>query len=490
MKVLVIGAGLGGLAASCMLAYQGHDVTVLEKNGKAGGKINEIRTQGFRFDTGPSLLTMPFILEKLFDFCNQDIRNYLDISPLDPICRYFYPGGVQFDCHQDMGVNIAQIQEFAPDDVMAYKKFSDYSEQLYERTKEAFLFNPLYGLSDLGSLNPIDFFKIDAFKTVSERINQMFTSDELRQFFKRFTTYNGSSPFRAPATLNVITHVELALGGYYINSGMYSLINALVKLAGELGVHIKYNSEVKQITSMNSSVSRVIDKSGVSYPADIVVSNADSAETYLNFLDSDDVSLLTQKQVTKLEPSSSGFVLLLGIDKRYPSLSHHNIFFSRDYQREFQQIFDQKVMPDDPTVYIANTSHTNPADAPEGGSNLFVLVNAPYLSDQYNWDNHTEAYQEKLVNILESRGLDKLSNHIIYSKSITPRDFYQRYRSNKGSIYGISSNSKMSAFLRPRNKSRSLKGLYLVGGSTHPGGGIPLVTLSAFHAVELINRFE
>jgi phytoene desaturase len=490
MDIKIIGAGLGGLATSCLLAKRGHKVTILEKNDRPGGKISEVSANGFRFDTGPSLLAMPFVLEKLFEYCDKEISDYLDIRPLDPICRYFYPSGVEFDCYRDQGVNIAQIQEFAPDDVQAYKQFQRYSEKLYERTKESFLFNPLYGLSDLNSSNFMDFFKIDAFKTVSERIDRMFQSPELRKFFKRFTTYNGSSPFHAPATLNVIPYTELTMGGYYIEGGIYSLIDSLTTLATELGVQIEYNTEIKRIGITNGKVSGVADVAGNHYPLDLVVSNADATETYLNFIENSEVSALKQTTINNLEPSCSAFVLLLGTDKEYNALTHHNIFFSKDYQREFKQIFDEKVMPEDPTIYIANTSYTNPRHAPEGGSNLFILVNAPYLNNEYNWDKQEKSYKKQVIRNLQEHGLTDLSDHIVYETSITPRDFYQKYRSNKGSIYGTSSNSKLSAFLRPRNKCRSVEGLYLVGGSTHPGGGIPLVTLSAFHAVELINRFE
>jgi phytoene desaturase len=433
---------------------------------------------------------MPFILKSLFEFCDAEISDYLDIKPIDPICRYFYENGTRFDCYHDSGVNIAQLQEFAPDDVQAYKKFKKYSESLYEYTKEAFLFNPLYGLSDLSSLSLGDFFKIDAFKTVSDRIDQMFQSPELRQFFKRFTTYNGSSPFQAPATLNIIPHAELSMGGYYLNGGMYSLIQALTKLAKEFGVNISYNTEISSISTENGQVSGLTDSSGNEISADLVISNADATETYLRFFEDSEISAWKRKKVDSLEPSCSGYVLLLGIDKTYHALLHHNIFFSDNYEKEFSQIFEDKVMPDNPTIYIANTSHTNPSDAPDGYSNLFVIVNAPYLNGNFDWENRETEYRRQLISKLQLRGLTDLEDHIVYSKSITPLDFYQKYRSNKGSIYGTSSNSKLSAFLRPRNKCRSVKGLYLVGGSTHPGGGIPLVTLSAFHAVELINRFE
>ncbi|WP_445664966.1 phytoene desaturase family protein [Fodinibius sp. AD559] len=490
MDIKIIGAGLGGLAASCLLAHNGHDVTILEKNSSPGGKINQLSAQGFRFDTGPSLLTMPFILEKLFEYCDTEINNFLDIQPVDPICRYFYPNGLQFDCYQDSCLNTAQIQQFAPDDVHAYKQFITYAEKLFERTKDAFLYNPLYGLSDLDDLNFIDFFKIDAFRTVADRIDKQFESEELQQFFKRFTTYNGSSPYKAPATLNVIPYVELSLGGYYLDGGMYSLIKALTSLAESKGVRIQYDTEITKINTADKRITGVTDIAGNFHKADIVVSNSDASETYLDLVNKDDISLLKRKKVTNVEPSCSGFVLMLGIDKIYNALSHHNIFFSEDYKREFRQIFEDKVMPEDPTIYIANTSHTNSDHAPEGGSNLFILVNAPYLNDNVDWSSEKNWCKEQIIRKLQEHGLTDLRDHIQYSNTITPKDFYHKYRSNKGSIYGTSSNGKLAAFMRPKNKSRSVEGLYLVGGSTHPGGGIPLVTLSAFHAVELINRFE
>lgn len=490
MKVIVIGSGLGGLSIACLLASQGHNVTIMEKNSTIGGKINEIKAEGFRFDTGPSLLTMPFILKSLFEKCGYKLHEFLTIETVNPICRYFYRNGTQFDCYHNSAANISQIKEFAPEDVEAFQNFINYSQELYQKTKEAFLFNPLYGITDLSSLKLTEFLRIDAFQTVAESVDTQFTSSELKKFFNRFTTYNGSSPYQAPATLNVIPHVELSLGGYYIKGGMYALIKALHSLAKRLGVNIITNTSVQQIRTHGERASGVEDNSQNLYPADIVVSNADAYETYMNLLDPADTSWLNRTRIEQAEPSCSGFVLLLGLDKQYKQLTHHNIFFSKDYKREFNQIFNQKVMPDDPTIYIANTSYTDPDHAPLGGSNLFVLVNAPYLSDAYKWNKKKSQYKKFLISALSQRGLTDLEDHIQFSHTITPRDFYTKYLSNKGSIYGTSSNSKLSAFLRPANKSRSIGGLYLVGGSTHPGGGIPLVTLSAFHAFELIQRYE
>ncbi len=488
--VKVIGAGLGGLSAACLMASLGHTVTVLEKNEEAGGKVNQIGANGFRFDTGPSLLTMPFVLEELFKRCGADLDDYLNLRPVEPICNYFFSDGSRFRCYHDIEKTIAEVEGFAPEDPDHYREFMRYSAKLYDRTKDAFLFNPLYRFKDLFSVNPADFLRIDAFTTVSDRIDDYFESPHLRQFFKRFTTYNGSSPFQAPATLNVIPHVELDMGGYYIEGGMYSLVTALTRLAKSLGVDFIFGSEVEDILLHDSSVAGLKLGNGSRLKADLVISNSDAAETYTHLLPEAAVSGRKRERIESLEPSCSGFVLLLGIDRKYEILGHHNIFFSADYQKEFQQIFRDKVMPDDPTIYIANTSYSDPGDAPEGGSNLFVLVNAPYLSKEWNWKEHEESYAEKIITHLEHYGLEGLRRHIRFQHTITPVDFYQRYRSNKGSIYGTSSNSRTAAFLRPRNKSAQVEGLYLVGGSTHPGGGIPLVILSAFNAVELMQNYE
>jgi phytoene desaturase len=221
-----------------------------------------------------------------------------------------------------------------------------------------------------------------------------------------------------------------------------------------------------------------------------VISNSDATETTLRLLPDAVIPPRKRKKAANIEPSCSGFVLLLGIDTKYEQLVHHNIFFSDNYEREFEQLFEKKIMPDDPTIYVANTSFSDPDHAPKNGSNLFILVNAPYLSKHYDWEVSEQLYGDKIIRELEKKGLRGLSKHIKFRKSITPVEFYQKYRSNKGSIYGTSSNSMFSAFLRPRNKSREVEKLYYVGGSTHPGGGIPLVIQSAFNAVELIGRYE
>ena len=487
-KAIVIGAGLGGLSISSLLASRGYDVTVYEKNDTYGGKMQEFEMDGYRFDTGPSLFTMPFILEKLFEECGESLSEYIFFKELDPLCRYFYQDQTIFDNYSNRAETIEEIRKFAPEDDVSYSHFLDYSEKLYNKTADAFLFNPLYQFSDLKGLNLIDFLGIDAFSSVSKKVDEHFQSDYLRKFFKRFTTYNGSSPFQAPATLNVIPHVELNQGGYYVEGGMYRIADALYELALSQGVKFEFRSAVQSIHVDDSTASGVILETGDTKEADLVVANSDATDTILNLLDENAVSRSKRKRQKSIEPSCSGFVMLLGVEKQWEELRHHNVFFSENYEQEFWQIFQEKILPDDPTIYVANTSFTESAHAPDGCSNLFVLVNSPYVTKDQDWKELGESYSSFLIDELERRSLGGLKKSIAVKKIITPDDFLKLYGSNRGSIYGTSSNGLFSAFVRPRNKVRGLKNLYLVGGSTHPGGGIPLVVQSAFNAMSLIER--
>ena len=490
MKISVIGAGLGGISAAAMLASQGHRVDLFEQNENIGGKMQEIREAGFRFDTGPSLLTMPFLLEQVFERCGKSASDYLEWVQPEPICRYQFPDGAVFHNYHDPARNREELMRIAPEDVEAWDDFLNYGFDLYRRTAETFLFNPLQDLRDMQLRDIPDFLRIDAFSTVSKRVDDYFSSPRLRQLFKRFPTYNGSSPYLAPATLNVIPYVEIRLGGYYIRGGMYNLARALVKLAGDSGVRIHTGIPVDMIVpdpGRKRTISGIMIN-GKQYEADAVVANSDATATYMSLLPRNALSPLKKRKISRIEPSCSGFVVLLGLNRSYPQLRHHNIFFSENYEEEFRAIFELREPPQDPTVYVTNTSVTDPHDAPPECSNLFMLVNAPYTANGQLWHEWMETYTDHIILTMEARGLEGLRDAIVVRKVITPPDFERLYGSNKGSIYGTSSNNRNAAFLRPRNKSPWYDNLFLCGGSTHPGGGIPLVMQSAMNVDALVKR--
>jgi phytoene desaturase len=491
-KIGVIGAGIGGLSVACRLAKDGHEVHLYEKNVQVGGKLNEWSANGYRFDTGPSLLTMTHVLDELFTYCKENRQDYLNYIPISPLCRYFWKDGTQFDSYSENEKALSEIKKIAPEDEQSYNEFLEYSKNIYNKTSAAFLESPLYEWLDLKNLKLTDVFKIDALQSMANAIDKRFKSPYLRQLFKRFATYNGSNPYKAPATLNVIAHVELSMGGFYVRGGMYTIARAMEKLAIKLGVTIHLNSVVEGIISADKVRQiKSLKINGTAVQFDTIISNCDATITHTELTTNDQINLPKKNQLSAIEPSCSGFVILLGVNKKYSHLKHHNIFFSDNYKDEFDELFKRKKASDNPTIYIANTSVHSPEDVPdESKSNLFILVNTPYLNkNEGEWDSkRVTEYGDLIIDLLERFGLSDLKNSIEERHHISPKDFYLKYMSNKGSIYGTSSNGKMAAFARPKNKSIYFDNLYLTGGSTHPGGGIPLAVLSAKHAHTLFNR--
>lgn len=482
-KIVIIGAGLGGLAAACRLAKNNFDVTILEKNETVGGKVNSVESNGYKFDTGASLLTMRHILEELFEACGKRLADYLEIVPLEPICRYFWTDNTVFDASQNIENTEQEIEKIEPGDVDNFRKYLADSKQKYEIGARTFLAKSLNDLPKL--LKPKylpDLLKISTLKTLDQHNAKYFKSEKLRQLFNRFATYNGSSPYQTPATFALIPFVEFGLGAWYVKGGMYEIPKAFERLARELGVEIGVNAEVEKIIVENKKAVGAKLKNGETISADFVISNADAIETYRNLLP------IENEKFQNREPSCSGFILLLGTRKKFPQLAHHNIFFSDDYKAEFEAIFKQKIPAPNPTIYICATSVNDPTQAPNGHENLFVLINAPYTSEQTNWETEKKSYRDLIIKKLENFGLADLESSIDYEQIITPADFEKKYAANRGSIYGISSNGIFSAFLRVPNKSKTIENLFFAGGATHPGGGIPLVLLSGKMAAEMIDE--
>ncbi len=489
MKVIIIGAGLGGLSAAIRLAKTGFSVTVLEKNETIGGKVNIIEANGYKFDTGASLLTMRHVLEDLFDFAGKNIEDYLEIVPLEPICRYFWSDGAIFNASTNLQKTISEIEKLEPNDVENFQRFLADARRKYEIAEKTFLAHSLNDLPRL--LRPKylkDLLAISSLKTLDAHVKNYFQSAKLRQLFNRFATYNGSSPYETPATFALVPYVEFGLGAWYAKGGMYEIPRALAKLARESGVKIATNRAVERVEIENGKAVGVRLKSGEILKSDFVISNADAIETYRNLIDARERKSFPDKKLDKIEPSCSGFVLLLGVKKKFERLAHHNIFFSDDYKAEFDRLFKEKRPAENPTIYVCAASRTDESQAPERSENLFVLVNAPFTSAATNWQMEAKNYRDSVIEKLENFGLDDLEKQIEFERIITPEDFEKTYNANRGSIYGVSSNGIFSAFLRPPNGARDIENLYFAGGATHPGGGIPLVLLSGKMASELIGN--
>lgn len=481
---VIVGAGLGGLSAAIHLALQGHCVSVVEKNEQVGGKLNLLQAQGYTFDTGPSLFTMPWILRDLFAAAGRDMNDYLEIVSINPTCRYFWPDGTQLNAWQHLPQLVQEIGHLCPSDVAGLFRFLAHTARIYDIVADSFLLHPIDGIRDLLTPDLIRHgLQIDALRSVDVAVRSFFRSPYLRQVFNRYATYNGSSPYRSPATFNVISYIEFTEGGWYIRGGMYELARALLQLARELGINIYTDTEVIEVLIERNRAYGIRMANGHCLDADNVVINADPYYAYQSLLPNQ------QRIVAHLrrhELSCSGFILFLGINRIYEQLKHHNIFFSQDYRREFAAIFDKGVPAPDPTIYVCPTCVSDQQHAPPGHMNLFILVNAPVLNNRVNWEREASGYRNTIVRKLEHMGLSSLSQHVVYEHVMTPLDLQRRYNAVGGAIYGLASNNPFAAFMRPPLRARGIAHLYFVGGGTHPGGGIPLVLLSGRAVAERI----
>ena len=514
-RAIVIGGGVGGLAAAVRLAASGVAVTLLEKNARVGGKLNlweaphpgRPNDRPFRFDTGPSLLTLPLVFADLFHAAGRDVRDYLKIVKLDPIARFVWPDGQTFTLHSDPATQEAEVQKLAPADLAGWRKLHDRGGHIWDLAGEMFLSQspeqamrrregepPWKGLALLTT--PL---RIGMFSKFSTLIDRHVKSQRLREVLYQYATYSGASPFRAPATLAVIPYVERHFGGWYVQGGLYRLAEALAAVAGELGVDVRLNTPAQKIIvaraprpcSKELTITGVKLTTGEILPADAVISNADVVTTYRHLIDPAHRPGFTDAKLNKLEPGGSGMVLLLGVEGTYPHLAHHTKVMPADYTSDLTAMFETRTLPADPCVYVCASGRTDPTQAPEGCENLFVLASAPPLDPAgsaraIDWAAEGPRYRNLLVGLLESRGgLAELSRRIVVEKWFTPVDLEREYGANAGSIYGISGNGVRQAFLRPPNRDRAVAGLYFAGGATHPGGGLPLVALSGKIAAEL-----
>jgi phytoene desaturase len=482
--VVVIGTGVGGLSAAIRLARQGRRVVVFEQNAQVGGKMGEFVQAGFRWDTGPSVITMRPVLEALFAAAGRRLDDYLTLIPIDPVTRYIYPDGAQIDVSRDLARTVAQIAARAPRDVEGYLAFLAYAAQQHRITAPVFTFGPPPSLTSLSRVSLRDALRVDAFCTLEAAIRRYVHSPYLRQIFGRFATYVGASPYLAPATLSVIAHIELTEGVWYPRGGVYSIARALERLATELGVEIRTNCPVRRIAITNGAASGVILADDSLVAAQTVIANVDVATVYARLLAPGDSAPQQVARIAQMEVSSSGFGLLLGVEGEHPQLAHHNIFFSSNYPREFDQIFRQGIPPEEPTVYIAITSKTDPEHAPPGCENWFVLVNAPPLGPGFDWTVQQKPYRDRVLQRLADFGYD-VRDRIRAEAMFTPLDLERLTGAWRGALYGASLNHWLSPFRRPPNRSSWVRGLYFVGGATHPGGGVPLAALSGQLAAEM-----
>ena len=470
-NIIVLGGGFAGLSSAIYLALQGHEVTVLEQLGHLGGKASEIREAGYRFDTGPSVFTLPEVFEDLFQQAGQECP--VDYDAVDPLCRYFYPDGFIWDVSKDDEQTTAQLDV---QDAKAYVALKQEAKKLYEGAASTFIFEQAPSLAQLMRYGLTSGLGAHPTKTLPQLLKSFGASNRLQQFFLRFATYFGADPYKAPAVLHNIAWVELGLGVYYPKGGVYALVKALEDLALSLGVNIKIRCKVEKLVCVSNRVRQVETSSG-SFGADVVVSALDIVRTH---------QLIGQERWgERLEPSLSGLVLLLGLHTPQKDLAHHNISFSEDYKAEFEAIAKGKLNPE-ATIYLSSSSKANPEDAPIDSENCFLMVNAPATSKNakhYSREDYMR-YGESVLQVLKNRGFELVD--VIDMKHFVPPSHLGLLATN-GSIYGTAPHSLLST-IRPKQQVRGISNLVLAGGTVHPGGGIPLSLLSGKHAANLVQK--
>ncbi len=476
-SAIVIGSGVAGLAAAVRLKAQGFLVTVFEGSNQIGGKLGVLDRKGYRWDTGPSLFTMPTLVDELFNLFNENPTDHFTYQQQEVICNYFWEDGTRFSAPKSM-------EEFAEKAAHTFNEstsvISDYlkrSSLKYELTAPLFLDQSLHKASTYTSLMALKAVaktsKLDLSSTLNKVNEKYFKSKKLIQLFNRYATYNGSSPYKTPGIMSMIPTLEMQFGTYFPHGGMRSIVESIYQLGLRHGVTYWLNEKVTSINYEGDKATGVTTKNGT-FTADVVVSNMDVFYSYDQLLP----NLKRPEKILSQEKSSSAIIFYWGIKKQFPELDLHNIFFGNDYEQEFDALFDKKRLANDSTVYVHISAKAKSSDAPNGGENWFVMVNAPTNVGQ-NWNAIIAAARQQVVRKLSSCLGENIADYIEIEEVLDPIKIDHKTASHQGSLYGTSSNSKFAAFLRHPNFSKQLKNLYFCGGSVHPGGGIPLCLKSA-----------
>ena len=483
-KAIIIGSGIAGIALSVRLKVKGYDVHVFEKNESYGGKLSEFKLGEYRYDFGPKLFTMPELLIDLFKLSNHNIDDYLKYEKIEVGCKYFWEDGKIFNAYSDKQKLIKEIVSEFDTDKKKLNNYLNKSKKKFDLTRTIFLEKSLHKVSTFFSVSSfraiLNFFSLDITKPLNQLNEETFDDERLVQLFNRFATYNGSNPFVTSGIMSMIQHLEHDLGVYMPSNGLSDISKSIYNLALDLGVKFSFNSSVNQIIIDNKEA-KGVKIGNKNYPADIIISNMDVSLTYERLLS----GLRKPNYLKNVEPSSSAIVFYWNINRTFKEINLHNIIFSKSESEEFDYIFNKKLIYEDPTIYICPTSKVVKDDAPKGCENWFILINSPYDSGQ-NWEEIKNTLRENIIKKINRTLNVEIEKNILMEQVFTPKDIEIKTLSQYGSLYGSSSNSMMSAFLRHPNFSKKIKNLYFCGGSVHPGGGIPLCLNSAKIVSELI----
>lgn len=477
-KAIVIGSGFGGLAIAIRLQAKGYDVTIFEKNEKIGGHAYQFKEKGYTFDMGPSLITAPNIINKLFETANRKLEDYLELIELDPFYRIYFHDGSVIDYSGYAEEMKTQMAKFNKEDATKYDEFMEYVKQLYKVVIEDGLGSIPFDLQTMIKFMPAAM-KLNALFPAYTNVARFFKDPRHRFLFSFHPLFIGGSPFSAPSVYLMIPYLEKVGGVSFTNGGMYSVVKALEKVFLELGGKIKTSSEVEKIL-VEDKKAYGIRSNNKFYPADLVVSNAHFAHTYLDLVEKTERKKWTDKKVKNLDYSMSSFLLYIGVKKQYPQLLHHTLILSERYKELVKDIFGRKILAEDFSMYLHVPTRTDSSMAPKGCESMYVLIPVPNLEGKTDWKTEKQKYSNKILKFLEEDfGLEGLRENIEVLKLYTPEDFKKQRNNYIGSAWGVEPKLTQTASFRPHNKSEDVSNLYLVGASTHPGAGVPGVLLTA-----------
>ena len=465
-KIIIIGGGLGGLATAINLSKSEFDITIIEKNSNLGGKMNIFKKDGFTFDTGPSLITLPHIFEDLFKECGENIYDHLNLKKINPLFLYmFEKEKIEYSS------DLSDLEKVFNNEIKKFYELILKGSKLFHLSEKTFFKEGLFSKPKFSNLllllaSPFKLF----FKKYNKYIEDQFSDEKIRKIFNRYPTYVGSSPYKSSGILSIIPYMELSYGAWYISGGLYKLIEKIEKILISKNIKIIKDLKVSKINNKKKKVQSVTLSNGEKINCDIIVSNVDPLITK---------TMINNKfEIKEDSLSMSGFVILVGLNEQIPEIRHHNVIFSKNYKKEFEEIFNKKKFPSDPTVYINCPTKTDNTLAPKNSESIFLMCNTHATKEIWGEKEITNAVS-KIRNTLKKHNLEKIIDNSKFMEIITPNDFEKRFAAPYGSIYGKVSHGILGSIIRQPNKDRKIEGLYYVGGGVHPGGGTPIVVMSS-----------
>ena len=474
----VIGGGFGGLAAALRLRAKGYEVTLLDRCARLGGRAQVFERDGFRYDAGPTVLTAPFLLEELFEIFGKDIRDYVEIVPLDVWYRFRYPDGDVFDYGGTIDDTLNEIRRISPEDEAGYLSLLEESKRIYGVGYEQLADKPFHKFSEMAKITP-QMLKLGVRRSVWDLVSSHLKHDKLRQAFSVQPLLVGGNPFDTTCIYNLIHFLERAHGVHFAMGGTGALVDAFAKLMAEEGVTVRLNETVSRLKTAGSKVTAVETERGEEFPCDIVVSNADPAHLYKNMTPARNVKTTARLKSNHAKKSMGLFVLFFGTDTTYPDVEHHTIWLGHRYKSLLNDIFNRKVLADDFSLYLHRPTATDASFAPQGCDSFYALAPVPNLKGDIDWEHESAALRGRILEALEATLLPGLSDHLVHDFWMTPEDFAHDYLSPDGAGFSIAPSFTQSAWFRFHNKAEGPDNLYLVGAGTHPGAGLPGVISSA-----------